>query len=557
MRAADVIAQRLAEAGIRHAFGIPGGEILTLIDALAKAQIRFVTARHETPAGLMAEGTSLHTQAPALLVVTVGPGVSNAVNAIANAYLDRVPMIVLSGAVDRELIGSYTHQVFDERALLTPVTKASLSAEAGRVDQVIAGALALAMRHPRGPVHVAVPVGVASTAEEWASAPVRQAASHPDPSAAGGAHFPTRAGAYYPGGASARAQALATASAWLAHAERPLVIAGLEAVLQPVPAELARLLRDAGLPLLTTYKAKGVLPEQDPHCIGAIGLSPRADEIVAPLLAAADVVLLVGYDPVEMRARYRQPFAAQTRVIELCACPRTHGMHQADLVLEGDLARDLAALHVAILDRAPTRRWTDAAPRRTRQALREAFVPRAGFDPQRVAETLARVVPRDVRMTIDTGAHRILLSQTLQAHSAGQILQSNGLCTMGYAVPAAIGLALASRRPVVAVTGDGGFEMIAGELATLRDLGLPVTIIVFDDQSLALIDEKQREAGLVRQGVWLGGTDHAAVARAFGGDGVRVGDAEALELALRNALASDRFSVIACTLERGAYAGLL
>jgi acetolactate synthase-1/2/3 large subunit len=544
MRTADLIAERLAASGIRHAFGIPGGEVLILIDALRRAGIAFVTARHETAAGLMAEGSAAHTAAPGLLLVTVGPGVSNAVNAVANAFLDRVPLIVLSGAIDHTLKPAFTHQVLDHGALLRPVTKATFVAAPETIDATMQRALALAMEHPRGPVHIDVPVHVAG-AEIGAvdrrvssAGDARDAASH------------TRE--------ECSDEALRDAARWLRHATRPLVIAGLEAVQDGVPAALAELLRVTGAPLLTTYKAKGVIDELDPQCVGPIALSPRADAIVAPLIEAADVVLLVGYDPVEMRVRYVQPFAAHTRVVELAPCRRAHAMHEAHVLVVGELCASLRELSRELAADALRPCWPDGMPRVVRATLRSAFAPAPGFTPRTVVDTLARVIPPDVRMTVDTGAHRILLSQCLPTRRPRQLLQSNGLCTMGYALPAAIGLALSSGERVVAIMGDGGFEMVVGELATLRDLGLKLTIVVFDDQSLALIDQKQQAEHLPRNGVWLGATDHAAVASAFGGRGERIGSAEGLARALRDSLASTRgFTLISCALERGAYEGLL
>jgi acetolactate synthase-1/2/3 large subunit len=534
-RVADSIAAHLAAAGVRHAFGIPGGEVLTLIDALAAAGIEYITARHETAAGLMAEGAWAGTGAPGLLVLTVGPGVSNAVNAVANAFLDRVPLIVLSGAVERDRPGHYTHQVFDQRALLRPVVKASFVAAPETIERSMAEALRLAQRHPRGPVHIEVPMQTALAQAVF----IAQAAS------AQRAAAPVRA-------------ALHEAAAALAQAERPLVIAGLEAIDRHVAEALADLLRAQQLPLLTTYKAKGILDEDDPLCVGAIALSPRADALVRPLIQAADVVLLAGYDPVEMRASYARPFATHTRVIELAAAPREHDMHDAQLQIVGELEVSLRTL--TALGSHPRRRWPEREPMRVRSALRAAFAPdpSAGFSPLAVAAVLSRMLPESARLTIDTGAHRIVLSQALRARWPGQILQSNGLCTMGYALPCAIGLALASGRMLLAAMGDGGLEMVLGELATLRDLALPVIVIVFDDQSLALIDQKQQDAGLRRRGVWLGATDHVALAEAFGGRGVRVHDVGALEQALAEALRTrDRFSVISCALARGEYAQLL
>ena len=139
--AATLIAERLAAAGCRFAFGIPGGEVLTLIDALAAAGIRFVLAKHENAAGFMAEGTWHQTGAPGVLVATVGPGIANAVNVIANAHQDRVPMIVLSGCVDAAEQQTYTHQVFDHQALLRPITNATLMAVDGASFEVPSGSV--------------------------------------------------------------------------------------------------------------------------------------------------------------------------------------------------------------------------------------------------------------------------------------------------------------------------------------------------------------------------------------------------------------------------------
>jgi acetolactate synthase-1/2/3 large subunit len=532
VRAADLIAKRLLQAGVRHAFGIPGGEILALIEALRAAGIPFVTARHETAAGLMAEGFAAHTGGPALLLVTVGPGLSNAVNAVANALLDRVPLLVLSASLAEAGHARFTHQVFDQQALLAPVTKASLRAERGAVDATLQRGLTLALAEPRGPVHVELPIGLLA-AHELPAEPV--AASVPPVDAA----------------------TLGRMAALLARAQRPLVLAGLESTHGAVPEALRQLLHTLDAPLLTTYKAKGVLDEYSPRAIGAIGLSPRADAIARQLLRAADALLLVGYDPVEMRAAYVEPFAPATRLLELAASPRTHTMHRAELALCGDLALGLDGLR-AQLPRASRTRWLDSVPATTRNALSAQLTPGMGFSPQAVVDTLSRVTPPCVRLTVDTGAHRIVFSQAFRARSPGQALQSNGLCTMGYALPAAIGLALASREPVLALMGDGGFDMVAGELATLRDLELPVTLVIFDDQCLALIDLKQAEQQLPRCGVWSGATDHVAVARAYGGHGARVQDAASLERALVEALARRRgFSLISCALARGAYAGLI
>jgi acetolactate synthase-1/2/3 large subunit len=234
-------------------------------------------------------------------------------------------------------------------------------------------------------------------------------------------------------------------------------------------------------------------------------------------------------------------------------------MHRAQLTLEGCLARNLRALTDRLVPHSRPERWLDGTPARVRTALAKAFAAPAGAErlsPELVVEVVGERLAPETRVTLDTGAHRIVTSQALRVRWPGQLLQSNGLCTMGYALPCAIGAALAAQRPVIAMMGDAGFEMVAGELATLRDLDLPVTLIVFDDQALALIALKQREAGLPAIGVRLGATDHVAVARAFGGRGTRVSNRGELELALDWAAGHARgFTLISCAIAQDAYVG--
>ncbi|PJE33834.1 hypothetical protein CVM52_25395, partial [Pseudooceanicola lipolyticus] len=160
LRAADILARRLYEAGCRHAFGMPGGEVLTLVDALEKAGIRFTLTRHENAAGFIAEGVHHRDGAPAILVATLGPGALNAVNVVANAHQDRVPMVLLTGCVDADEALSYTHQVLDHQAVFRPVTKASFRLTAGGADLIADRAVSEALAPRPGPVHVDVPIGV-------------------------------------------------------------------------------------------------------------------------------------------------------------------------------------------------------------------------------------------------------------------------------------------------------------------------------------------------------------------------------------------------------------
>jgi len=529
---AAVIAERLAEAGCRHAFGIPGGEVLSLVDALGAAGIDFVLTKHENAAGFMGEGVWHRTGAPAVLVATLGPGLANAVNVIANALQDRVPMIVLTGRVDPAEALTYTHQVFDHAALMAPITKASLTACPGGVATVIDKALAIALDDQPGPVHVDLPIGLAD-AQEPAAGPRRGRPAPVGPAPGPG---------------------LEQARAWLAESERPLMIAGVDALYHGAEAQVAAVARRFGIPLITTYKAKGVLPEDDPLALGGAGLSPKADARLLRLVERADLVLLAGYDPIEMRVGWRAPWGPDKRVVEFASVANTHYMHVAPLTFVGHVGAGLTALTDGVAPRAAV--WPGGEPAATRTALREAFAPGDGWEPAGVFAALRAALPAETVVTVDSGAHRILLSQQWTCPAPRTLLQSSGLCTMGSAVPLAIGAKLAGPgAPVVAVVGDAGLEMGLGELATARDLGLPVVVVVIADRSLALIELKQRSRQMANRGVDFGGTDFAAVAEAMGGAGVEVRDAESLARAVDAALARDTFTVIACPVERRAYDG--
>src|SRR2546425_749091 len=246
-------ARRGQGAGGRHAFGLPGGEVLAVRDALARAGIAFHLVKHETPGGFMADAVAHLRRTLGVLVATLGPGVSNLVTAVAHAYLDRTPMLVLTARIDPGVAPTYTHQIFDHGALLRPVTKATFTVGRDGATALVDRAVLLATADPPGPVHLDIPVRVASMEVE------RSRESLPRRARVGLA----------PGGE------LDTLVGWLGRAERPLVLAGLGILHHDAHAELRAFVRRAGAAVITTYKAKGVVSEDDPAVIGGARLSPR------------------------------------------------------------------------------------------------------------------------------------------------------------------------------------------------------------------------------------------------------------------------------------------
>jgi len=532
-RTLDVVARRLFEAGCRHAFGMPGGEVLTLVDALEKSGIEFVLCKHENSAGFMAEGTCHVSGAPGILVTTIGPGLANGINVIANAEQDRVPLVVLTGCVDADEALTYTHQIFDHQALLSPLVKSSWRLTPGGADLIADRAVMLALADRPGPVHIDIPISVADMTVESVTS-VRRVAPAPV--------------------APADGTTLDACAAALQRAQRPIVIAGLEVLTHQACAALRQFVEHLSAPLVTTYKAKGVLSEDHRLCLGGAGLSPAADQHLLALVREADAVVLAGYDPIEMRTGWRNPWDPESQsVIELSAVPNDHYMHHATHSFVCDIGAGLEKLAQRL---TPKTGWPDDAPTATHSALRAQFSSTGGWTVETIIETCRRELPAETIATVDSGAHRILLSQMWSCYTPRTLLQSTGLCTMGCALPLALGVKLTSpATPVVAFTGDAGLLMVLGELSTAVEQQLGITVVVFVDASLALIEMKQRARLFGNAGVDFGRFDFAGLARAFGGDGYSVDNVDALIDALRKVGQSETFQLIACQIDRQAYDG--
>ena len=530
--AAQAIARGLAKAGCRHVFGMPGGEVLMLLDALTEAGLEFTLCKHENAAGIMAEGSWQATGAPGILLTTIGPGLANGMNSIANAFQEQVPLIVLSGCIDDTNAEQFTHQVIDQSALLAPITKARFRVAPGTAPLVIEKALSIALADPPGPVHIDLPDTLARSEAPPLPSPARAQSR----------------GLW--GDGPSRRQAIERLRA----AERPIVLAGIGAVLHNAGLALRNLCESHSIPLITTYKAKGILPEDHPLSLGGHGLSPLSDKTILPLLAQSDCVVLAGYDPIEMRSDWIRPWGAEN-AIELTHTPTEHGMHGSAIRFVGDVAQAVMALHEGLDKRLPDP-WANGEINAAKDQLATVFSRRGAWGPHTVFAVLQDALPDGAVTTVDSGAHRILLSQMWRATAPRRLLQSAAFCTMGVAIPLAIGYKRASPdTPVLAVVGDAGFDMFAGELATLRDLQLPLAIVVLVDQSLALIEKKQTAMQLKKQGVSFGVSDFASIAKAYGGHGALVTTAEELQYELEKVWDRSQFTVIACPIERDAYNG--
>jgi acetolactate synthase-1/2/3 large subunit len=488
---ADILIDGLCRAGVQRIFGVPGGgSNLELLEAARAAGLPFVLCHQESAACVMAAVTGELTGAPGAVLSTLGPGVSASATGLTHAFLDRSPLIYLSDRHPSAALGFTTHQFFDHAAFLAPIVKGSVTVTAESASHAIAHAAQLALKEPRGPVHLDLPADVASQAAVPFATSVRPTdLSQPSPAD------------------------LDAAAAMIRRAKRPVVLVGLQC--RGGDAKWLRAFCEAlPAPVLATYKAKGALPDPHPLALGIF----TGGALEEPVVGRADLIITFGLDTVEMIPRrwsYEAPVLSLVRAPAGVAAgggtyftPALELVGDPGLILE-ELAPRLREHHadwdVVEVDRL----------RRERQRALEIAVP--GLAPHRIVQIAREYTPAGTIATADAGAHMLQAAEYWQAVSPGEFLISNGLATMGFALPAAIAAQLVyPERRVLCLTGDGGFMMVAAELETMARLRLPITVIVFNDAALSLIEVKQEQRGYAGASMRYAGPDLAALAKSFG-----------------------------------------
>ncbi len=503
---ANLWAERLASYGVKRFFGVPGGDCsLDIIQAAADHGIDFVLTRTEPAAGIMAATTGELTGTPGVVMTSRGPGIANAMNGVAYAALDRAPLMVLADAYDGTN-DHVSHQRFDQTAMVKPLTKAHDylgGADAGpRLDKLAE----ISLTAPQGAVYL-----------ELRGADIRAQTSE--------STEPTRLTPHAPA-----PQLPAKVQELLNKAERPLIIAGLQACETAAAAMLRRLVAKWDVPILVTYKAKGVVPDDDNHLIGYY-IGGVAEE---PWLKQADLILFYGFDAIELPP-HKWRYSAS--MIEISAYPFDRNIVSPDVAVVGPLEE----LGAALSDLKINSSWAADFRATAKRAIRDRVRVGDGgpISPLMLVDAVIAAAPRNARITLDAGAHMIPVLHEWNASEARQTLISRGDATMGFALPAAIASSLAEpERRVIGFTGDGGLMMCAGELGTAVQYQCNLVLIVFNDESLTLIGARQRRRQLPNAGVDFSPADFSKIAEGFGCLGLRVEQPEQLKPALTKAFST-------------------
>jgi len=525
-KASEAFVECLEAEGVKRVFGIPGEETLDLNEALEDCSVEFVPVRHEQGGAYMADAYGRLTGHAGVCLGTLGPGATNLVTAVADAYLDRAPLVALTGQGDLERMHKESHQYIDVVRLMRPITKwnARLSHPA-TIPEVVRKAFKVAEAEKAGATHLELPEDVMASevdTEVLAEPLPRRDPVRPGPSA----------------------RELLRAADHIRGAANPVALAGNGVVRGGAAPALREFSRATGIPVAETFMGKGLLDYQDPKALGAVGLQTGDYEMAG--FAEADLVLAVGYDLVEHAPKHWNA-KRDKKIVCIDSLPAEiddHFVPEVELV--GDLYHTLVALGEECRHDVPRSGGSDRLRRavlgRLARAKRDGHFP---MQPPRVLHELRQALGHHDILVSDVGLHKLWIGRMFPAHEPNTVLIANGLAGMGFAVPAAIAAKLVHpERKVVAVSGDGGFLMNCQELETAVRLRTPFVNVVWENRQYGSIVWKQDKAFGRHFGADFGNPDFVKLAESFGMPAWRCRTVEEFPKRLEQALGLDLPSLI-------------
>ena len=473
---AQALIKSLEMQGVETVFGLPGGAILPVYDPLLESPIRHILVRHEQGAGHAAEGFAQATGRPGVAIVTSGPAATNIVTAVADAYVDSIPIVVITGQVATTSIGTDAFQETDTTGITMSVTKHNwLITRASDIPRVIAEAFHVATTGRPGPVVVDLPKDVANDTMEW--------------------YWPRRLDlpGYQPT-VKGHAKMIEQAAAMIASSKRPVIYAGGGLIRGNASAELQALVDRSGIPVVTTLMARGVIADSHPLCLGMPGMHGNFTAVTS--LQQADLVIALGSRFDDRVTGKVDAFAAKARIIHVDIDPAELGkVCRPDVPIVGDVKSVIPEITRHLPAEAPDlsewiaqlRAWKEQYP-----YSYEPSLPGAAIKPQYVVERISALAPADTVVVSGVGQHQMWASQYFKFERPNSWINSGGLGTMGFAVPAAIGAKTGRPQSTVwAIDGDGCFQMTAQELVTATAERIPIKVAILNNGYLGMVRQWQ------------------------------------------------------------------
>ncbi len=511
---AQVMARYLKAAGVTHIFGYPGDPNIDFIEAARIEGMNLILGRREGTCGFMAEAVGQVTDSPGVCLSTLGPGSTALLNAVANANLDRAPMIALSGQISSRMEPYFTHQVADHNRLFAPVTKWTVRMTPSSVPEIMRKAIRIAMADRPGPVHI-------TTSADMVGAPA----------ASDEIRLPPLAPAPQMAQVFANGDSFADPVKQLAAAKKPVMLTGISALRAKATDALVALAEKAGIPVVVGPMSKGVFPEDHAYYAGTVDMA--CNKVVWDFLKTSDLVVCVGFDPVELI----KPWSVRAPTLHIDSIPNTDQIYTADTEIVGHIPSVLDAFTESYRGEA---KWSEAEIEAQRKALGDVFYSgrvEGSLNPTDVIDVInAAYSGTDAMVSTDVGSHKLLVAQGWKATRPKHFLMTNGLSAMGFSLPAAIaGKLVHPDRPMVCTVGDGGFAMVQGELRLAAAQKLGIVVVVFEDNSLNRIEIKQMMRQIPSELTRIETTDCVKLAESMGCEGAFADNVKDLEKAVARA----------------------
>ena len=476
---AEAFIQMLDDFGIRYIFGIPSGPWTPFMEAMRQSNVEFVLVSNEASAGFMADVCARLTGKPGVCYGTFGPGATNLSTGIANALLDRSPVLALTSQVPTAMRTRMTQMKIDHQALFEPISKWTVELSVDNLSETVIKAVDIACQEVPGPVHLGIPSELGEMPVPDCERVVSDTTGHQRQVAA------------------STVESIQQAEQLLKSARKPIIALGLSATRADVETVVNQFVEKQGIPVILTPMAKGMVSEESPYYAGV--LFHALSDQVAQTHGEADLVIAIGYDVVEFNYEEWLPDAP---VVHIDTVPADIDSSYEVYEVIGDIRKTLEAM--LCFPQFGYDWCVEELEDRKKRLFANLSPDTPNFSPHHALNILREVLPDDGIMTCDVGAHTHLIGQLWKTYRWGNQIMTNGGSSMGFGIPSAIAAKLCCPdRQVACVTGDGGFLMMAGEMATAINLGTPVVFVVLTDQNLQLIKIKQERKGFPQYGTRL------------------------------------------------------
>ena len=526
MKAAELLVRCLENEGVDYIFGIPGEENVDVMDVLLDSKIRFITTRHEQGAAFMADVYGRLTGRAGVCLSTLGPGATNLVTGVADANMDRAPVVAIAGQAATTRMHKESHQHLDLVSLFAPITKYSTQIrEPEIIPEVVRKAFKQALAEKPGVSFIDFPENIAGADVQGKEPLTVQAAATPEP----------------PSGKIGQAADI------ISRAKHPIIMAGNGIIRSRATGQLLAFAEKLQIPVATTFMAKGAIPFSHPLSLGTVGL--QAHDYVDCGFDRADVIMCVGYDMIEYHPYLWHPekHAQLLHIDETPAEVDEHYMLAAGVI--GDVGESLRR----IAELAQPQHEPKLGTLRDfilREHSENAKNPAFPMVPQRVLWDLRQVLEPDDIVVSDVGAHKMWTARLYEAERPNTCIISNGFASMGIGVPGAIAAKLAHpERTAVTVTGDAGFLMNCQEIETALRIGTPIIVLIWNDGEYGLIHWHQLRHFGRPSHITFNNPDFVKLAESFGAKGYRVQAADELVPTLKQAIADDTVVIIDCPVD--------